>query len=361
VWNPLQEVFMRSRLLVSMGVFAVMIAVVSLAAGTAAGQAPSATAARADNPPRTADGHPDVSGVWSFNAATPFERPKELEGRALLTDAEVAALRKSAAQLFNGETDAAFGDEVFLAVLRNVKAQDFKSSDKEVGNYNHFWIVDREFDNRTSLIVDPPDGRLPELTAEAKKKQADAAEYNRQHYADGPEDVPHNCWGGTAPMLFAGYNSYYQIVQSPTAVAIHLEMMHDSRIVPLDGRAHLPETIRQRFGSSRGHWDGDTLVVETINLRGPVRGVGLRGNSATAHLTEKFSRVNATTLKYEVTVDDPATYTKPWTAVLYWRAEPKDQLYEYACHEGNEGMAGTLTGYRALQKTTEEAAKKGSR
>jgi hypothetical protein len=353
---------MRSRLLVlTMGPLAVVIAVAFLAAGTVAAQTPNAPAAKAYNPLRTADGHPDLSGVWSFNSATPFERPKELEGRALLTDAEVAALKKSAAQLFNGETDAAFGDEVFLAVLRNVKAQDFKSSDKEVGNYNHVWIVDRSFDNRTSLIVDPADGRLPELTAEAKKKQADAAEYTRLHYADGPEDVPHNCWGGTAPMLFAGYNSYYQIVQSPTAVAIHLEMMHDSRIVLLDGRAQLPETIPQRFGSSRGRWDGDTLVVETINLRGPVRGAGLRGNSATAHLTEKFSRVDATTLKYEVTVNDPATYTKPWTAVLYWKSEPKDQIYEYACHEGNEGMAGTLSGYRALQKVAEDAAKKGSR
>ena len=144
-------------------------------------------------------------------------------------------------------------------------------------------------------------------------------------------------------------------------MAIQMEMMNDSRIVPLDGRAQLPETIRQRFGSSRGRWDGDTLVVETINLRGPLRGVGMRGNSATAHLTEKFTRVNATTLKYEVTVNDPAVFTKPWTAVLYWRAEAKDQIYEFACHEGNEGMAGPLSGYRAFQKTAEEAAKKGCR
>jgi hypothetical protein len=342
-----------------MGALAMIIAAVSLAGRTVAGQTASATP-KAYHPPRTADGHPDLSGVWSNNAATPFERPKELEGRAFLTDQEVATLQKNAAKLFNGETDAAFGDEVFLAVLRNVEAKDFKSSDKEVGNYNHFWIVDRQFDNRTSLIADPADGRLPEMTASAKKAQADAAEYNKLHYADGPEDVPHNCWGGTVPSFFAGYNSYFQIFQSPTAVAINMEMMHDSRIVFLDDRPQLPDTIRQRFGSSRGHWDGDTLVVETTNFRGPIRGVG-RGNSATAHLTEKFTRVKADTLKYEVTVNDPATYTKPWTAVLYWKAEPKDQIYEYACHEGNEGMAGTLTGYRALQKAAAEAAKKGSR
>jgi len=304
--------------------------------------------------------------VWSHNAATPFERPKELEGRAFLTPEELANLKKNAAQLFNGDTDAAFGDAVFLAALK--KASDYQSRDgatadtpRGTGNYNHFWLVDRQFeDNRTSLVIDPPEGRLPPLTPEAQKRQADAAEYSRQHYAEGPEDVPHNCYGGNIPMFGAGYNNYYQIVQSADAVAIHLEMMHDTRIVPLDGRAPLSETIRQRLGSSRGHWDGDTLVVETTNFRGNRQGGGGRGSSPTSHLTERFTRVNATTLKYEVTVNDPATYTKPWTAVLYWKSEPKDQIYEFACHEGNEAMAGTLSGYRAQEKAATEAAKKGS-
>jgi hypothetical protein len=143
-------------------------------------------------------------------------------------------------------------------------------------------------------------------------------------------------------------------------VAIHLEMMHDSRIVPLDGRAHLPPTIPQRLGSSRGRWDGDTLVVETTNFRGRnQRGAG-GGNTPTTHLTERFTRVGPATLKYEVTVNDPATYTRPYTAVLYWKAEPVDKIYEFACHEGNEAMPGTLSGYRAQEKAAAEAARKGS-
>jgi hypothetical protein len=355
---------MKKRLLVwSMGVLVVLIAMVSLGQ-TVAGQTPGASSGKAYTAPRAGDGHPDLSGVWSHNEATPLERPKELEGRAFLTDVEVAALKKRAGELFNGETDAAFGDEVFLAVLKDSK--DFKSSDTQVGNYNHFWIVDREFDNRTSLIVDPPDGRLPAVTAEAQRRTAAAAEYSREHYADGPEDVPHNCWGGSLPMLGAGYNSYHQIVQSADTVAINMEMMHDARIVPLDARPQLPDVIRQRLGSSRGHWEGDTLVVETTNFRERnkvelARTFGGRVSTSTARLTERFTRVSPTTLKYEVTVNDPGTYTKPWTAVSYWKKEPKDQIFEYACHEGNEGMPGTLSGYRALQKASEEAARKGSR
>jgi hypothetical protein len=348
-----------------MGALAVVIAVVSLAAGTVAGQTASQAAAKAYNPPRTADGRPDLSGVWSHNSATPFERPKELEGRALLTDAEVASLKASAAELFNGETDAAFGDSVFVAALKNAKvyqSRDGVSADapRGTGNYNQFWLVDREFDNRTSLIVDPPDGRLPALTAEARKRQTEAADYSRLHYADGPEDVPHNCYGGNAPMLGAGYNNYYQLFVSRDVVAIQLEMMHDSRIVPLDSRAPLPATMAQRLGSSRGHWDGDTLVVETTNFKGGRFGTGGRGNGPTSHLIERFTRVSATRLKYEVTVNDPSTYEKPWTAVLYWKAEPKNQIYEFACHEGNEAMAGTLSGYRAQEKAAAESARKGS-
>jgi hypothetical protein len=354
---------MRNRYFVSMGALAVVITVMSFASGTVAGQTAKAntTAAKSYNPPRTPDGQPDLSGVWSHNAATPLERPKELAGKQFLTDDELAALKKRAAELFNDDAgDAAFGN-VFVGALTNTKYQ----ARDGVGNYNQFWLVNRDFDNRTSLIVDPPDGRLPALTAEAQQRQAAAAEYSRLHYADGPEDVPHNCWGGNLPMLGAGYNSYHQIVQSAGSVAINMEMMHDARIVSLDGRAPLPETIQQRLGSSRGHWDGDTLVVDTTNFRDRsqvelARQGGGRVMTSTTHLTERFTRVSANTLKYEVTVTDPATYTKPWTAVAYWKAEPKDQVYEYACHEGNEAMAGTLSGYRALQKAAEDAAKKGS-
>jgi hypothetical protein len=351
---------MRYRVLASTGALAVTVAVLTLAAGSVSGQTPG-PGAKAYNPPRTADGHPDISGVWSHNAATPFERPKELEGRATLTDAELAALKRNAAKLFNGDTDAAFGDSVFLAALKESK--DFKSTDTQTGNYNHFWLVDREFDNRTSLIVDPPDGRLPPLTPEAQKRQADAAEYNKAHYADGPENVPHNCYGGSLPILGAGYNNYYQIAQSAGSVGILMEMMHDVRVVPTDGRPALDPTIQMRLGSSRGRWDGDTLVVDTTNFKDNVRGGGAggRGTTATTRLTEKFTRISATTLKYEVTVNDPSRFSKPWTAVLYWKAEPKNQIYEFACHEGNEAMAGTLSGYRAQEREAAESAKKGSR
>jgi hypothetical protein len=352
---------MKHRVLVSFGALAVAAGVVALAAATVAGQT------RTNGVPRTADGKPDLSGVWSHNSATPFERPKELEGRATLTDTEMANLRKNAAELFNGDTDAAFGDAVFLAALKSQK--EYQSSDgasadtpKGTGNYNHFWLVDRVFnDNRTSLVVDPPDGRLPAQTEEARKRAAEIAEYNRVHYADGPESVPHNCYGGGLPMFGAGYNNYYQIVQSPDTVGIHMEMMHDARMVPITSQPEIPATIRQRLGFSRGHWEGDTLVVVTTNFTGNSRGGGGRGSSPTSHLTEKFTRMSAETLKYEVTVNDPGTYTKPWTAVLYWKAEKKDQIYEFACHEGNEGMAGALSGIRALEKTDAEAAKRGSR
>jgi hypothetical protein len=343
-----------------MSVVAIVLSVVWSAAGIVSGQTPTASSAKAFTPPRAVDGHPDISGVWSHNAATPFERPKELEGRALLTDAEVATLKKNAAELFNGETDAAFGDSVFLAALR--AAKDFKSTDTQTGNYNHFWLVDREFDNRTSLIVDPPDGRLPALTAEAQARNAEGAEYRKVHYADGPEDVPHNCWGGSLPMLGAGYNNYYQIVQSPDSVGVYLEMMHDVRTIPITTTAPPSPAIRQRLGISRGHWDGDTFVFETTNFKGTQRGAGAngRGTTETTRMTEKFTRVGPDKLKYEVTVTDPATYTKPWTAVEYWKAEKKDQIFEFACHEGNEAMAGTLSGYRAQEKAAADAAKKGS-
>lgn len=350
----------RRSIVVSLGALAVVIAVVSLSRSTIAGQAPSAgaqanaPAAKAYVPPRTPDGQPDLQGVWANNDATPLERPKELQGRILLTDAEVAVLKRRAAELFNGETDAAFGDSVYLAVLK--EAKDFTSTDK-TGNYNHFWIVDREFDNRTALITDPPDGRIPELTPQAKQRQAADAEYRRLHPADGPEDLPlsHRCVTFGVPRLGAGYNSYFQIFQARDHVAIGQETIHDVRLIPLDGRPHVNASVRQWHGDPRGHWEGDTLVVDTSNFSAKSRFQGL--SSENLRVVERYTRIGPKTIQWDVTVNDPSTWTKPWTATVLLRSTP-DPIYEMACHEGNDGLVGALTGQRALEK---EAATKSSR
>src|SRR6202051_498595 len=206
---------MRHRRFATPGVLAAVIAGISLAAVTVAGQAPAkAPAGKAWTAPRAADGHPDLSGVWSHNSATPLERPLELAGRAFLTDQELAAMKRAAAELFNGNGDAAFGDAVYLAALKNVlgKEKGFSSRDAATGDYNSFWIVDRDFDNRTSLINDPPDGRIPAMTPAAEKRRAAAEEHRRLHPFDGPEDIAlgERCITGSVPMLGAGYNNYYQ-------------------------------------------------------------------------------------------------------------------------------------------------------
>jgi hypothetical protein len=352
---------MKYRFSVSVAL-AVGLAVVSLSSRTIAGQtpasAPKAPAAKY-SPPRTPDGHPDLSGIWENNDATPLERPKELAGRKYLTDAEVVALKKRAGELFNGETDAAFGDSVFLAVLQDAKT--FKSTDTQTGNYNHFWIVDRGFDdNRTSRVSDPDDGRIPALTPAGEKWRADAAEYRKAHPADGPEDLPlsHQCITFGAPRIGAGYNSYFQIFQTRDYVAIGQEMIHDVRMVPLDGRPHVDSSVRQWLGDSRGHWEGDTLVVDTTNFSSKSRFENLPAENL--HTVERFTRTGPKTIQWDVTVINPTIYTKPWTATMILRSTP-DQIFEMACHEGNEGLSGALSGTRALEKADLAAAKKGSR
>jgi hypothetical protein len=354
---------MGHRRVLTLGALAAAIAVISLAAVTVKGQTAakeSATTGKAWTAPRGADGHPDLSGVWSHNSATPLERPLELNGRALLTDQELAEMKRAAAELFNGKGDAAFGDSVYLAALKNVlgKEKGFTSRDTGTGDYNSFWVVDREFDNRTSLITDPPDGRLPPLTPEAEKQRAAAAEHRRLHPFDGPEDIAlgERCITGSVPMLGAGYNNYYQIAQTADFVGIDMEMRHDLRMIPLDGRPHVPSDVRFWLGDSRGKWEGDTLVVDTTNFRDDTSiGVGSTGSGKT-HVIERFTRVGPDTLKYEVTMNDSAR-TKPWTAVLFMKRS-KDQIYEYACHEGNEAMSGTLSGARAQEKMAERTGQK---
>ena len=197
--------------------------------------------------PRTAAGQPDLQGVWASDSATPLERPEQLADKAFLTDEEVATLQARAAELFNGETDAAFGESVFRAVLEDAK--DFSSRDRQTGNYNQFWLIDRWFDDRTSLIVDPADGRIPPLTPEAQARREAQAEARRARSGPprGHEDLGGmRCLGGGVPMTGRRYNSNYQIVQSAGQEVILMEMMHDTRIIPLDGRPHLPTTVRSR-------------------------------------------------------------------------------------------------------------------
>jgi hypothetical protein len=311
---------------------------------------PAKTATETWTTPRTADGQPDLQGVWANNNATPLERPKELAGRASLTQQEVAALKKKASELFdNGNSDAAFGDSVFGTVLANLNGTKagFKSTDGETGDYSSVWVVSRDWDNRTSLITNPSDGRLPPVTPAAQKRQA-AAIAARNSPPAGPEDrsLSERCITFGSPRLGAGYNSYFQIVQSAKAVAIVMETIHDARLIPLDGSPHLPSSIQAWLGDARGHWEGDTLVVDTTNYK---PGVFMNISTEKLHVVERFTRTDADTLKWEITVDDPGAWSKPWTAMIPLRPS-KEAIYEYACHEGNYGLESILAGARREEK-----------
>jgi hypothetical protein len=313
-----------------------MIAVVTLAQGQW-------------TPPRTADGHPDLQGYWTNNNATPLERPRELADREFLTEAEVAALRAKAAELFNGQEDAAFGDDVFRATLANVNGtrSGFTSVDGGTGDYSSVWTVQRVWDNRTSLITDPKDGRQPALTAEARARRAAGGGFLTRR-SDGPEDrsFAERCITYGSPQLVAGYQSHYQIMQTPTEVVFMTEMIHDARVIPLDGRPHLSSGVRQWLGDSVGRWEGDTLVVDTTNY---LPRAFMSISSEQLHVTERFTRTGPETIKYEITIDDPGTWTQPWSLMIPLRRS-EDQVYEYACHEGNLGMEGILSGARAEER-----------
>jgi hypothetical protein len=329
-----------------------LLSLVSAAAAAAVNFVPVAVAQPVAS--LTPWGDPDLQGVWASDSATPFERPDALAGRERLTDTEVALLQQRAGELFDGETDAAFGESVYQAVLD--EAETFVSTDT-TGNYNQFWLIDRWFENRTSLIVDPPDGRIPPLTAEAQARQEAleaerAGEGSESALPGGPEDLADGlrCTGGRVPMTGRGYNSNYQIVQAPGYVAINMEMMHDTRIIPLDGRPHASSEIRSLLGDSRGHWEGSALVVETTNL---IPGGQLSASTGEQlRLIERFTREDDETLRYEFTVEDSTTWTQPWTAAIYMRSAPGTGLmYEFACHEGNYALANALKGARAQEAT----------
>jgi len=297
--------------------------------------------------PLASDGHPDLQGFWANNNATPLERPQELANHTLLTDAEVKAMRQKAEEMFvSGKNDAAFGDQMFRTVWANVKGLKigFTSTDGETGDYSSEWNDHRVWDNRTSLITDPAEGRMPPMTARAKKIQEEQIQALRRP-AQGPQDrsFSERCITRGSPQIRAGYQSYFQIVQTPGAVMIMTEMFHDVRVIHLDNGPHPPAAVQGWLGDSRGHWEGNTLVVDTTNYR-PLAFQNV--SSEKLHATERISRQDAETLRYEITVNDPDTWTQPWSLMipLQRSAQP---VYEYACHEGNIGLAGILAGARA--------------
>ena len=325
------------------------------ALAAALGATPAAAQTPAYKAPRTADGHPDLQGVWDFRTLTPLERPVELGTKAFFTDEEAAKFEKDENRRQNRDlSDAERGNVLYPAGA--------------VSPYNEIWY-DRGNkvvgSKRTSLIVDPPNGRLPAMTPEGKKRADLRAAEQRETqlgrpHADSWEDRPlqERCIVGLnagPPMTPGAYNNNVQLFQTPQYVVILNEMVHDARIIPLDGRPH--GHLRQWKGDSRGHWEGNTLVVDTTNFK---RETSLPNSSANTHLIERFTRTDANTLLYEFTVDDPTMWTRPWTAAVPMR-KSTDPIYEYACHEGNYAMASILAGARAAEKAAEEAAKKGSK
>ena len=297
-------------------------------------------------PPRTPDGQPDLQGVWLSNTATPLERPKQLEGRARLTDEEVAEFKRRAERLFRtGNSDFAVGDGVFQAVLTNPERYTNPNATHSASE-----MVDLEFDNHTSLVQDPSDGRIPPLTTDGRNRQAavNAAFQRPAVAADVGNALRCVSWG--VPRLGGRYGagdmSYYQIFQSPGFVVLYMEAGHEARVIPLDGRPHLRSGIRQWSGDSRGRWDGNTLVVETTNFSDKSYFMGATEN---LKLVERFTRVAPDRITYEMTVTDPTTWTRPWTAMMPLR-QRQETLYQFACHEGNYHiMSGMLLGAQKQQ------------
>jgi hypothetical protein len=317
--------------------------------------------------PRTADGHPDLQGTYDVATLTPIERPARANGRLTMTEKEADGIEGAESRRV---TERALPSPVDRAA---------PPIGAPVGGYNNFWI-DRgstviRVDNtpRTSLIIDPPDGKIPALTAEARARtaalrfrngpnadanlEAQGVELDPRAY-DNPEQRPlgERCLLGfgstsgppTLPNYF--YNNLKQIVQTPNAILIHIEMVHDARIIRMN-QPHLPSTIRQWMGDSVGHWDGDTLVVDTTNFTSKTR---FRGSTDNLHVVERFWRVDDKTLMYRFTVEDPTTWVRSWTGEYPWPSTSQP-IYEYACHEGNYALADILRGARAQEA---EAAKK---
>src|SRR5262252_9451778 len=319
-----------------------LVALVGALAATVV--APSASGQSAKwTPPRMADGKPDLQGTYTFATITPLQRPSALAGKDVLSPEEAAEFEVSENDRLNrdlfdpekGQPSAGYPGRAQGGVL----------------SYNDFWYERGDqltADRRTSLITDPPDGRIP-FTAAARQKQADRAAKDAAGMFDDPEGLSlvDQCilgFNAGPPMVSGTYNNNLQIVQSKGYVVIFNEMVHNARIIPTDGRPHGP--LPQWTGDSVGHWEGDTLVVETLNFK---RETSLQGSTAQTKVVERFTRLDAKTIDYRFTVEDPTSYARPWTASMPLRAIDEN-LYEYACHEGNFGMLDVLRGARFRDK-----------
>ena len=340
---------MNHRFLVSIGLVLAMIAVG--AAATAPVSAQTTPAAPVSNDawthPRTAWGDPDLQSIWTNETITPFERPVENQGKPFLSEEEAAEIEGQIAQ--------------------RRAAGDGKSAPGSVGAYNQIWLdAGTRFlsTRQSSLVVDPPDGRVPTRPSAETKR-----DYNKAHAKDSYKYM--SVWDrcitrGVPGSIFpAGYNNAYHILQIPGYVVILYEMIHDTRVIPLDGRPHVSPKIRLWMGDSRGRWEGDTLVIETTNFTNKgwiasnsasrrIKGVP---QTEALHVVERFSRVNADTINYEVTIEDPEIYTSPWKIAMPLTRNPDYRMYEYACHEGNTAVELVLGGARAEEKAARQAAK----
>ena len=337
---------MTRRLLAPVALVGVLLAEWLAPLATAQAPAPSTPSRGAAKPwkvPRTPDGQPDLQGFWSNTTYVPLERPKNVS-KEFYTPEEAAEMIKKAALTEQEQTEPGTVADVHY-------------------DFTQFGL-DRSQSAlapnlRTSLVVDPRDGRIPPMTPEGLTRTAQRAEARKR--AGGPYDAAQNQPLSVRciimdrigpPMLAGAYNNNYQIVQTPGYVMILVEMIHDVRIIPLDGRPQLPSRVRQWTGSYRGRWDGDTLVVESTNFNGKNP---FQGSSEHLKLTERFTRIDENTIRYQFTVDDPATWTRPWSAEVPW-AKTIGPLFEHACHEGNYGLANILAGARAEEKGAAEGA-----
>jgi len=282
----------------------------------------------------------DLEGVWGFATLTPLERPSEFGGKAFVTDEEADAWVEQTLERGNRDRrDGGAAVDVGRAV-------------------NDYWFERgtslSRYDGKalTSMITSPPDGRLPPLTAEARSASAARAADAREHPADGPENrsLQERCLAFNAgpPIQPGPYNNFVKIQMFPNYALIHTEMIHDARVVPLDGRPHAPAAVRMWLGDARGRWEGDTLVVETTNFNGKV---GFRGTDERIRLVERFTRKDRRTLIYEFTVENPGVFTQPWTARLPMTLTDA-RIYEYACHEGNYALVDILRGARYQERNS---------